>query len=169
MTATAIAGGTSTVECEVARIRTLVKERRFAEGVAAATALCGRFPENRDVLYLLALGQRQLTRSADALATLEHLERLHPRFSRLHQERGHCHVALKDAPQAIEALLQAVNINPALPASWRMLEGLYRMTGDADNAAPRRRPCRHAEDTAAGSGDGDRAVRATAISRRPRR
>ena len=31
--------------------------------------------------------------------------------------------------------LRAVAINPALPASWGMLEGLYRMTGDADNAA----------------------------------
>ena len=134
MTATAITGGTSTVESEVARIRTLIKERRFAEGVAAATALCGRFPENRDVLYLLALGQRQLTRSADALATLEQLERFHPGYSRLYQERGHCHVAMKDAPQAIQAFLQAVAINPALPASWGMLEGLYRMCGDADSA-----------------------------------
>jgi hypothetical protein len=28
-----------------------------------------------------------------------------------------------------------VNINHALPASWSMLEGLYRMTRQADNAA----------------------------------
>jgi hypothetical protein len=42
---------------------------------------------------------------------------------------------LKQAPQAIEAFLRAVNINHALPGSWRMLEGLYRMTGQPDNAA----------------------------------
>src|SRR5580698_5236954 len=53
----------------------------------------------------------------------------------MHQERGLCHVARKDAPQAIDALLRAVNINPALPMSWRMLEGLYRLTGEAENAA----------------------------------
>jgi tetratricopeptide (TPR) repeat protein len=134
MTATATAHATSTVESEVARIRALVKERRFGEGVPAAIALLGQVPENRDVLYLLALGQRQLTRTADALATLEQLERFHPGYSRLYQERGHCYVALKDAPQAIQAFLQAVTINPALPASWGMLEGLYRMCGDADNA-----------------------------------
>jgi tetratricopeptide (TPR) repeat protein len=122
------------VESEVARIRALVKERRFAEGVAAATALLCQVPENRDVLYLLALGQRQLTRTADALATLDHLERFHPGYSRLYQERGHCYVALKDAPQAIRAFLRAVTINPALPASWGLLEGLYRMCGDADNS-----------------------------------
>ena len=134
MTATAVADGTSTVQSEVARIRALIKERRFAEGVAAATALRVRVPENRDVLHLLALGQRQLTRSADALATLEQLERSHPGYSRMYQERGHCYVAMKDAPQAIQAFLQAVAINPALPTSWDMLEGLYRMCGDADNA-----------------------------------
>jgi tetratricopeptide (TPR) repeat protein len=134
MTATATAPPTSTVESEVVRIRALIKERRFAEATAAAAVLRDRVPENRDVLYLLALGQRQLTRTADALATLEQLERFHPGYSRLYQERGHCYVALKDAPQAIQAFLRAVAINPALPASWSMLEGLYRMRGDADNA-----------------------------------
>ncbi|HME39595.1 MAG TPA: sulfotransferase [Steroidobacteraceae bacterium] len=134
MTAAATAHVTSTVESEVSRIRTLIKERRFAEGVAAATGLLCQVPENRDVLYLLALGQRQLMRTADALATLEQLERFHPGYSRLYQERGHCYVAMKDAPQAIQAFLHAVAINPALPASWGMLEGLYRMCGDADNA-----------------------------------
>ena len=135
MTATAAtAHVTSTVESEVGRIRALVKERRFAEGVAAATALLCQVPENRDVLHLLALGQRQLTRTADALATLDQLERFHPGYSRLYQERGHCYVAMKDAPQAIQAFLRAVTINPALPASWGMLEGLYRLCGDADNA-----------------------------------
>jgi tetratricopeptide (TPR) repeat protein len=134
MTATATAHVTSTVESEVSRIRVLLKERRFAESVAIAADLLCRVPENRDVLYLLALGQRQLLRTADALSTLEQLERLHSGYSRLYQERGHCYVAMKDAPQAIQAFLQAVAINPALPASWGMLEGLYRMSGDAGNA-----------------------------------
>ncbi|HMA50331.1 MAG TPA: sulfotransferase, partial [Magnetospirillaceae bacterium] len=44
-------------------------------------------------------------------------------------------VQRRDAPKAIESLLWAVNINSALPASWSMLEGLYRLTGDAANAA----------------------------------
>ncbi len=134
MTATATAHVTSTVEFEVARIRALVRERRFTDGVAAAAALLSRVPENRDVLHLLALGQRHLSRIADALATLEQLEQFHPGYSRLYQERGHCYVAVQDAPRAIHAFLRAVAINPALPPSWSMLEGLYRMSGDADNA-----------------------------------
>jgi tetratricopeptide (TPR) repeat protein len=123
------------VELEVGRIRGLVNERRFAEALRAADALLAAVPENRDVLYLRALAQRLLGDIDAALATLAELERLHPRFSRLHQERGHCHVARKHAPEAIAAFLRGVNINPALPASWSMLEGLYRMTGRPADAA----------------------------------
>jgi len=70
-----------------------------------------------------------------ALATLRRLEQLHPRFSRAHQERGQCHVALKQAPEAIQAFLRAVTMNPALAVSWTMLESLFRMTRQAQNAA----------------------------------
>ena len=123
------------MELEVRRIRQLVSERRFAEGLQAADALLVAVPENRDVLYLRAQAQRLLGDIPAALATLAALEQLHPRFSRLHQERGHCYVVLKQAPEAIDAFLHGVHINPALPASWSMLEGLYRMTGQAANAA----------------------------------
>ena len=125
----------SPVELEVQRIRELVKGRRFEEGLGAAELLAAGLPENRDVLYLIALNQRFLGRIEGALATLQRLERHHPTFSRLYQERGQCYVVLKNAPQAIDAFLRAVNINPALPASWGMLEGLYRMNGQADHAA----------------------------------
>jgi tetratricopeptide (TPR) repeat protein len=134
MTPSPAAPGPSPVELEVQRVRALLEERRFDESVAAAARLAGLVPENRDALYLLALGQRQQHRTTEALATLDRLARHHPRFSRLYQERGHCYVALKDAPRAIESYRQAVEINPALPATWRMLEGLYRLVGDAAGA-----------------------------------
>jgi tetratricopeptide (TPR) repeat protein len=130
-----IAPPPSSIEGEVQRIRELAKSRRHAEALAAAEALGAQVPENRDALYLIALNQRYLNRIPEALAALERLEQLHPRFSRLYQERGHCYVALRDAPRAIDAFLRGVNLNPALPASWSMLEGLYRKTGDATNAA----------------------------------
>jgi tetratricopeptide (TPR) repeat protein len=123
----------ASVELEVQRIRGLVHGHRFGEAVAAAGSLRTLYPENRDVLYLLALAQRQTHRFADALDTLADMERYHPGASRLYQERGHCHVALKDAPRAIEAYEHAVRINPALPAAWGMLEGLYKMVGDDEH------------------------------------
>ena len=126
---------TSPVAREVGRIRTLVQERRFADASSAADSLLVTVPENRDVLYLRSHSLRMLGDIPGALTTLEGLEKLHPRFSRLFQERGQCYVALKQAPEAIEAFLRAVNINPALPASWSMLEGLFRMTRRSEDAA----------------------------------
>ena len=124
----------SPIELEVRRIRALLKSGQVAEGLQAAEALAARVPENRDVLYLIAMSRRHLGRIPEALAALARLEQHHPGFSRLYQERGHCYVALKDAPRAIDAFLRGVNINPALPASWSMLEGLYRITGQSENA-----------------------------------
>ncbi|WP_454759546.1 sulfotransferase [Caulobacter segnis] len=88
----------------------------------------------RDVLLREAQALRGQQRLPDALATLARLEALHPRFSRLHQERGHCHILLRDGPAALAALYEAVRLNPTLPASWDMLEQLHRMRGEADQA-----------------------------------
>ncbi len=129
---TAAATGPSPVEQEVIRLRALLKAHRFEEAATAAAALAQAVPENRDALYLLSLAQRQLRRIPDALKTLESLERHHPGSSLLYQERGHCYVALKDAPHAIQAYEQAVRINPALPATWDMLGGLYKLTGNEE-------------------------------------
>jgi tetratricopeptide (TPR) repeat protein len=123
------------VELQVGRIRALLRERHYAQGLRAADALRSRVPENRDVLYLRAIAQRYLGDISAALATLAELEQLHPRFSGLYQERGYCHVALRQAPEAVAAFLEGVRINPALPGSWSMLAGLYRMSGETTCAA----------------------------------
>src|ERR1700683_3205222 len=124
----------SAVEAEVLRIRELLERNQFGAALGAAEALSLTVPENRDVLYMIAVSLRYLKKIPEAFAALERLEKHHPGFSRLFQERGHCHVAMRDAPRAIDAFLTAVNINPALPASWRTLQSLYRMTGQAENA-----------------------------------
>jgi tetratricopeptide (TPR) repeat protein len=124
----------SSTEAQVHRLRQLQSAGRHAEALDCARLLLHDFEQNRDLLLIEASSLRHLNRIDESLAVLERLERLMPRYSQMHQERGLCHVALKDAPQAINALLRAVNINPALPMSWRMLEGIYRMTGDVPNA-----------------------------------
>jgi tetratricopeptide (TPR) repeat protein len=123
------------VEIEVGRIRELSKSGRHLEALAAAEAIAVAGIPNRDLLYLIATNQRCLNRIHEALETLQRLERQHPEFSLLHQERGYCYMTLRDGPRAIDAFLRAVEINPALAASWTMLERLYRMTGDLKNAA----------------------------------
>jgi tetratricopeptide (TPR) repeat protein len=124
---------TSPVEAEVHRIRALLDLKQFDAARSAAEALLAQVPENRDVLYMLAVSQRFLQRIPDALATLARLEKVQPNYSRLFQERGHCYVALRSAEPAIDAFLRAVNLNPALPASWKVLKSLFHMTRQAQN------------------------------------
>ena len=117
-----------------ARLHELLRQRRFADVIAAAGPSLARNPGNRDVLLAVAIAQRYLGKIPDALTTLLALEQQHPRFSRLYEERGRCFVEMRRAPEAIEAFLQAVNLNHALPGAWSMLEGLYRMRGERENA-----------------------------------
>ena len=117
----------SPVEFEVERIRALLRDNQIADALSTAQSLIQQVPENRDVLYLKALAERHSRLIDDALATLSVMELHHPQSSLLYQERGHCYVARKDAARAIEAYEHAVRINPALPATWSMLEGLYKM------------------------------------------
>jgi tetratricopeptide (TPR) repeat protein len=124
----------SRIETEVRRVRAMLERSEFAPALQAALRLGEEVPENRDVLYMIAVAQRYLQRIPDALATLQRLEELHPGYPRLYQERGHCHVALRSAPPAIAAFEQAVKMSPALPASWKALEILYRMTGQTGAA-----------------------------------
>ena len=118
-----------------ARLRELLRQHHFSEALAAAQALLAESPGQRDALLATAIAQRFLGRLPQALETLATLEQQHPRFSRLYEERGRCYVAQRQAAPAIEAFLKAVHLNHALPGAWGMLEGLYRMQGEAKEAA----------------------------------
>jgi tetratricopeptide (TPR) repeat protein len=107
----------------IIRVWELTWLRRHAEALAAIAAL----PEHRDLLFLRAVNLRCLNRVPEALGALEQLERVHPSCSRLFQERGQCHVALRDVAKAVDALVRSVRINPALPGSWQLLQ---QLTGD---------------------------------------
>src|SRR5882762_7465123 len=124
----------SRIEAEVGRARSLLEQRRFPQALAAAEKLLAVVPENRDVLYLIAVSRRYLGRLEDALATLRDFERLHPDYGRLFQERGHCYRTLGDSAAAITAYRRAVQLNPALPASWKALQALCQATGQMQDA-----------------------------------
>ena len=97
-----------------------------------------QYPGNRDVLYILAFSLRRLDRIAEALEALEELERHHPTYARLFEERGHCYLAHRAVDPAITAFSKAVTLNPWLPESLTILQGLYRTRGrlqEAEGAA----------------------------------
>jgi tetratricopeptide (TPR) repeat protein len=121
----------------------LLEKRQFGASLELAQSLAGRFPENRDVLYLIAVGQRYLGRIADALGTLERFEKLHPTYGRLFQERGHCLRAVGQTEAAIEAYRRAVALNGALPASWNALAKLCRSVGRDGEAQTAEEFARH--------------------------
>jgi tetratricopeptide (TPR) repeat protein len=135
MNATATDPALSPLELQIQRIHQLHLDGQYAPALQAAQALLAEAPDRYEVLYLVARNQRYLGQIDAALQTLARMEQQHSHYSRVYEERGHCYVVLRDAPRAIDALLRAVNINPALPSSWNLLEGLYRMTGDTANAA----------------------------------
>src|SRR5438128_2128809 len=107
----------SPVEAEVRHIRKLIEASQFPQALAATGKLLQEVPENRDVLYMMAVSQRYLRRLPDALATLTRLEGLHPDYGRLFQERGHCYRTLGDAAAALVAYVRAIQLNPTLHAS----------------------------------------------------
>ncbi|MBS0334694.1 MAG: sulfotransferase [Proteobacteria bacterium] len=135
MSAAADPAPAASLEDEVLELRRRQQAGEHEAVLAVAATRLDEFSENRDLLLIAATSLRHLRRVDEALAMLARLEALQPRFSRLHQERGLCLVQRKDAPAAIEALLIAVNLNPALPVAWKMLQGLYGMIGEARNAA----------------------------------
>jgi tetratricopeptide (TPR) repeat protein len=123
------------VQNELARIRALISEQRHGEALEAATALSGAAPNDCDALYFVAVCLRLLRRLPEALASLALLERQDPGYGLLQQERGYCLVNLGQGAPAIEAFARAVELNPALLASWDMLEILHRRVGDPERAA----------------------------------
>src|SRR3979409_2495853 len=90
---------------DVAQLRELLREHRFSEVLTGANAVLATAPGQRDALLFAAIAQRFLGQIPEALKTIATLERLHPRFSRLYEERGRCFVDLRQAKPAIEAFL----------------------------------------------------------------
>ena len=114
--------------------RGLMEQKRFQDVLDAAPGHLSHDPSHRDLLYMLAVAQRMLQRIPEALETLATLEAWHPGYPRLYQERGHCYIFQRAAPEAIAAFEHASLLNPALPASWNALQALYRMSGRPEDA-----------------------------------
>jgi tetratricopeptide (TPR) repeat protein len=114
----------SRIEAAVQGARGQLRQGDYAGALLRAQSLLKEVPENRDVLYLAAVSLRYLGRIAQALETLARFESFHPTYSRLFQERGHCHRSAGDTAAALAAYRRAVELNPALPASWQAIAQL---------------------------------------------
>lgn len=124
----------ASLEPEIRALHALQAKGDYAAAASGARRLLSAEPINRDLLLIEAHSLRMMQQTDAALAALERLGLHHSRFSQMYLERGLCHVARRDAPAAIFDLRSAVTLNPALAMGWRMLDGLYRMTGDLRSA-----------------------------------
>lgn len=121
-------------EAALMELHVLQAQGDYPGAAAGAKRLLGSDPANRDLLLIEAHSLRMMQHTDAALEALERFAIHHPNFSQMFLERGLCHVARRDAPAAIADLRMAVTINPAHAMGWRMLDGLYRMTGDQRSA-----------------------------------
>jgi tetratricopeptide (TPR) repeat protein len=129
----------STLEPEVERpanslvqAKALIEGTRFDEAAAVLDTLLESPLSAHDeveALYMLAVAKRYTHQYDGALQTLQTLLVKDPVYSRAYQEQGHTYLALNKPAAARDAYARAVELNPALPASWRVLAGLYDRAG----------------------------------------
>jgi tetratricopeptide (TPR) repeat protein len=112
--------------------KALIQGTRFGEAAALLHSLL-ETPLSRtdevEVLYLLAVAQRYTRQYRHALQSLDVLLTKDAGYARAYQELGHTHLAMNEPGPARSAYSRAVELNPALPASWRVLAGLHDRAG----------------------------------------
>ena len=80
-----------------------------------------------ELAYLKAACLRYLEHPSEALHELQKLQKMAPDFAKGFQEQGHCHRVLGQTELAILAFQRAVNLHPALVASWKQLHALFTL------------------------------------------
>ena len=68
----------------------MLRQQQFADVLIRGKTLLAAESDQRDVLLSMAVALRYLGRPEESLTQLQTLERHHPRFSRLYEERGRC-------------------------------------------------------------------------------
>lgn len=106
-------------------------EQRLAVHLAQA-------PDDQDLIYLVAVAQRQQEKFDAAIETQNLLINNASKFSRIYQERGHTLLSMNKLADAQRAYEKAVNLNPALVASWKALLNLYDLHDGALNTTVQR-------------------------------
>lgn len=82
-----------------------------------------------EALYMLAVVHRYSRQYDSAMHNLHTLLTKDAGYAKAYQEQGHTYLAMNEPGPAREAYARAVELNPALPASWRVLAGLYDRAG----------------------------------------
>ncbi len=120
------------IEAISGRARELVKQGQFAHAAEFVRREIGNAEldaSHTEALYVLAVATRYGKDYPAALATLRSLQAINPDYARGWQEQGHALFSLNRLEEARRAYERAVQLNNALPASWKALANLYRLAG----------------------------------------
>jgi len=113
----------------VAQIVDQAKQALAGRDLAGALTHCdqalAQAPDDPEALYLGAVLQRMKGDLPAALALIDRLIAQKAGLGRAWQERGHCLRQAGERKAAVDAYQQAVDCNPLLTASWKMLAAHY--------------------------------------------
>nr|WP_255775272.1 tetratricopeptide repeat-containing sulfotransferase family protein [Microbulbifer sediminum] len=124
-------------------VRSAMKQQEFNRARGLVEKLAAEYPRDTETLYMLAACQRYLGEFSQALETLDQILALDDRNARAYQERGHNFTGLDDRPAAVSAYRRAVELNPALHASWKGLALGLRQAGEQQEAEHALRQFQH--------------------------
>jgi tetratricopeptide (TPR) repeat protein len=120
-------------------IKALLRAGDFTKAEQQLLDIVSAGPDHEEVLYMLAVCQRYLNKYSAALTNLDKLKSLVPDHSRGHQETGHVYRAMNNADAALNAYSRAIQINPALFASFRAQIDILSATGRESVTGPLKR------------------------------
>jgi len=113
----------------------LLAAGQIDKAIAKVSSVFENYPDHVEGLYILAVCYRYSSRFSDSVATLKRLISTRPQYARAYQELGHIRLQSNERGEAGKSYERAVQLNPALLASWNRLQSLYQQTGKADLAA----------------------------------
>lgn len=111
-----------------------IMDGAFEAALSIVDGVLASHPKQTDALYLAAVCERYLKRSAAALDHLRALQAASPEYGRAFQEEGHVYRELNDLEKSLAAYRRACRFNPSLEASWRAQAQILQKLGNTAEA-----------------------------------
>ena len=121
---------TTNFQTEIQQIKHTLHSSRFNDAAMQASALqsSGSLSkeEKIETMYLQAVALRYDHQLAKAYECLQRLIELAPEYARAYQEQGYCELANNNIETALQVFHKAVELNPALLATWQQIADLLK-------------------------------------------
>jgi len=124
----------SDIAKEISFAKELLGKKKTDDAITRLQGILSQDSGHQEALYILAVCYRYNDDTQTALTTLEKLLQHFPDYARGYQERGHIYRRQTQARDATAAYERAVELNPALLASWQNLIRLHRDSGENERS-----------------------------------